>query len=64
MHYFLRRQKVTKKLAGHTHKIQFRTAHFTTRLRLEQIKTFFRIEAFYKQDKGLQNNNSNKKRFL
>ncbi|MBO5010913.1 MAG: hypothetical protein J6C49_00450, partial [Elusimicrobiaceae bacterium] len=35
--YFLYRQKVSKKLAGHTHKIQFRTAHFTTRLRLKQV---------------------------
>ncbi|MGN0023810.1 MAG: hypothetical protein ACI351_00030, partial [Candidatus Avelusimicrobium sp.] len=33
-------KKVSKKLAGRTHKIQFRTAHFTTRLRLGQIKCF------------------------
>ncbi len=42
--YFLSRQKVSKKLAGRTHKIQFRTAHFTTRLWLGQIKCFLRTE--------------------
>ena len=36
--------KSNKKLAGRTHKIQFRTAHFTTRLWLEQIKCFLRTE--------------------